>query len=111
MLLTFETFKKEKSIQDRIGLSTNNVWNKIQKYYLIIDFSLITSLLSFLILFINKDILIFTKRTIDIKSLRSRIRWEHYKVDIRYNINKQLMKNNYCLLRHYSFKKTYLRAF
>ena len=37
LLLTFETFKKKKNIEDRIKLFLNNVWNKIKKYYEVID--------------------------------------------------------------------------
>ena len=37
--MTFETIKKNKSIKNKIDLSTNNVWNKIKKYYEITDLS------------------------------------------------------------------------
>ena len=39
LLLTLETLKEEKGIQDRIGLSANNAWNKMQKYYSVTDLS------------------------------------------------------------------------
>ncbi|ERF73687.1 hypothetical protein EPUS_00940 [Endocarpon pusillum Z07020] len=39
LLLTLETLKEEKGIRDRIGLSANNAWNKIKKYYEVTDLS------------------------------------------------------------------------
>ena len=39
LLLMLETLKEEKGIGDRIGLSANNVWNKMKKYYKVTDLS------------------------------------------------------------------------
>jgi len=37
--MTLEKVKNDKGIGDRIGLSANNAWNKMKKYYEITDLS------------------------------------------------------------------------
>ncbi|ERF76287.1 hypothetical protein EPUS_04144 [Endocarpon pusillum Z07020] len=39
LLTTLETLKENKSVRDRVGLSANNAWNKMNKYYEITDLS------------------------------------------------------------------------
>ena len=39
LLMTLEKIKDDRGIEDRIGLSANNAWNKMKKYYEITDLS------------------------------------------------------------------------
>jgi hypothetical protein len=39
LMITLEKIKEDKGIEDKIGLSANNAWNKMKKYYEITDLS------------------------------------------------------------------------